>query len=165
MATDELKTFLLREPRLTVCAAESLTTGFVQARLTALSGASAFFVGGMTAYDLDQKVRHLGVDREAAAAVNCVSAQVAREMAVGALALFGADLALSTTGYAERCEADDVREPMAWWGLAHRRAGTTAPLVRVGRVVCAGMPRERVKQVVADVVVAELLAYLRETRA
>ena len=60
---DDLKDIMLRGPRLTLAVAESLTGGRVQARITAISGASEFFLGGMTAYSLDQKVRHLGVSR------------------------------------------------------------------------------------------------------
>ena len=45
----------------------------MQARIGEISGASNFFLGGITAYSLDQKVRHLGVDRTAARRVNSVS--------------------------------------------------------------------------------------------
>ena len=62
----DLKNLMLREPRLTLAVAESLTCGRLQARIGAISGASEFFLGGMTAYSLEQKVRHLGVDRAAA---------------------------------------------------------------------------------------------------
>ena len=68
----ELKELLLRPPRLTLAVAESVTCGRVQARIGAISGASEFFLGGITAYSLEQKVRHLGVDRAAAVAVNAV---------------------------------------------------------------------------------------------
>jgi len=81
--------------------AESLTCGRVQARIGQISGASEFFLGGITTYSLDQKVRHLGVDRAGASAVNSVSAAVAEQMARGVCALFGSELGLATTGYAE----------------------------------------------------------------
>ena len=97
----ELKPLFLQKPRLTLAVAESLTCGHVQARVGAISGASEFFLGGITAYTLDQKVAHLGVNRAAAKRVDCVSAAVAREMARGACQLFGSDLGLATTGYAE----------------------------------------------------------------
>ncbi len=91
----ELKTQLLRRPRLTLAAAESLTAGHVQARIAAVSGSSAYFRGGVTAYALEEKARLLGVDRAAAKKVNCVSAAVAEQMAVGALKLFRTDLAVA----------------------------------------------------------------------
>ena len=80
----DLKALMLREPRLTLAVAESLTCGRLQARIGAISGASDFFLGGVTAYSLDQKVRHLGVNRAGAAAVNSVSGAVAEQMARGA---------------------------------------------------------------------------------
>ena len=61
---------MLRAPRLTLAVAESLTCGHLQAAIGAISGASEFFRGGLTAYTLAQKVRHLGVDRAAADAAS-----------------------------------------------------------------------------------------------
>ena len=62
----ELPELLLREPRLTLAVAESVTAGHVQARVSAVAGASNFFLGGVTAYTLEQKVKLLGVNRAAA---------------------------------------------------------------------------------------------------
>lgn len=159
-ATRELKGLCLRGPVLTLAAGESMTGGRVQATITAVPGASGFFLGGMTAYTLDQKVKHLGVKRGPAARVNCVSADVATQMARGAAKLFGADLALATTGYAERSPEHGADEPFAWWAIAHR---ITARRWRIfaGRVVCPGMKRDEAQQCVADAVIAECAAYLR----
>ena len=55
----ELKALLRRAPRLTLAVAESLTAGLVQARVASVSGSSDYFLGGITAYSLDEKVRHL----------------------------------------------------------------------------------------------------------
>jgi nicotinamide-nucleotide amidase len=159
----ELKTLLLPTPRLTLAVAESLTAGQVQARIAAVSGASDYFLGGITAYTLEQKVRHLGVDRAHAAMVNCVSPRVAEEMARGACALFGADVAIATTGYAEPSPADNVPVPMACWGLAHVR-GPGPVFVRTGRIECPGATRTGAQGGVADAVLAELVAYLRAWR-
>ena len=69
----ELKRLMLAPPRLTLAVAESVTCGRLQARIGAISGASEFFLGGITAYTIAQKVRHLGVDRAQAEAVDAVS--------------------------------------------------------------------------------------------
>jgi len=45
----ELKELMLRPPALTLAVAESVTAGHVQARVAAVSGASEFFLGGLTA--------------------------------------------------------------------------------------------------------------------
>lgn len=158
-----LKTLLLREPRLTLAAAESLTCGRVQARIGAISGASGFFLGGITAYTIAQKARHLGVDRRLAAKVDAVSDEVARQMARGALELFGADLAVATTGYAEPAKARGVAEPMAHWALVHRRRGRIVA-ERGGMLVLPKMTRAQAQETVAETVVAELAGYLAEAR-
>ena len=162
-AAVELKALLLAPPPLSLAAAESLTCGRVQARVGEVSGASGYFRGGITAYTLEQKVRLLGVDRAAARRVNCVSADVARQMAAGAARLFRSDLAVATTGYAERSPLEGVEAPFAWWALARRRGGRILHL-RSGRIECPGSPRIEVQEVVAAAVLAELVAYLREIR-
>ncbi len=160
---EELKAFLLRAPRLTLAVAESVTCGRVQARVGEISGASNFFLGGITAYSLQQKVRHLGVNRTAAKKVNCVSAQIAEQMARGVCGLFGSDLGVATTGYAEPSPSDGVAEPYAWWAIARRGARGKFSL-RSGRVECPEATRTDAQAFVADVALAELVEYLRELR-
>jgi nicotinamide-nucleotide amidase len=169
----ELKELMLRRPRLTLAAAESMTCGRVQAAVGAVSGASDFFLGGITAYTLEEKVRHLGVDRAAALRVNCVSAAVAEQMAQGACRLFGSDLAVATTGYAEPSANAGVSDPFAWWAIACRtgchlmddkRRRGRALVVGSGRVECPGATRVDAQGFVADAVLTELVAYLRELR-
>jgi nicotinamide-nucleotide amidase len=159
-AAHSLKALCLREPRLTLAAAESMTGGRVQAAITAVPGASVFFLGGITAYTLDQKARHLGVRRAAALKVNSVSAEVAAQMARGASRLFEADVAVATTGYAESSPAHDVDVPFAYWAIAHRIAVRRWRTV-TGRVMCPGMTRLDAQQCVAEAVVTEMVAYLR----
>ena len=157
----ELKELMLRPTRRSLAVAESLTCGRLQARIGAISGASDFFWGGITAYSLDQKVNHLGVDRAAAEPVNSVSAAVAEQMAAGVCKLFGSELGLATTGYAE--PAAGVAQPYAWWALVH--APAVGPrVVRSGRVDCPGAARVQVQEKVAEAVVAELVKYLRGIR-
>ena len=159
-AAHEIQKLCLRGPVLTLAVAESLTGGRIQSALTAVSGASGYFVGGVTAYTLDQKVRLLGVKRAAAAKVACVSADVAAQMARGAARLFAADVAVATTGYAEPSPEQGVDEPFAYWAIAHRVAARRWHVI-TGRVVCPGMKRTDAQQCVADAAVAELVAYLR----
>jgi PncC family amidohydrolase len=92
---------VLKAKGLTIAVAESLTAGKVQDAFGSVSGASDYFRGGMTAYHIDQKVKHLGVDRELAELCNCVSAAVAYQMADGVRKLMGTDISIATTGYAE----------------------------------------------------------------
>lgn len=159
----DLKSLMLRPPPLTLAVAESLTCGLLQARVGVLSGASDFFLGGITAYALDAKVRQLGVDRATAEPVEAVSAEVARQMAAGVSARFGSDLGIATTGFAEQPPPRVGREPFAWWALIHRKPN--GGVERAGRIVCArGLPRTSVQEMVADAVLGELVAYLAEVR-
>lgn len=159
-----LKSLMLARPALTLAAAESMTCGHVQARVGEVSGASGFFLGGITAYTLDEKVRHLGVDRAAARRVNCVGPEVAEQMARSACLLFGSDVGVATTGYAEPSPADGVQDPFAWWAVAWRRRGKFV-LGRGGRVECPGAKRVDAQRIVAAAAIAELVEFLRELRA
>ncbi len=158
-----LKQLMLRAPQLTLAAAESLTCGHVMARIGAESGASAYFLGGVTAYTLEQKVKLLGVNRAHARRVNGVSQRVAVEMAAGAAALFGADLAVATTGYAEPSRAHGVKVPLAWWALCHRKRGGRAVMLS-GFLEMPGATRVQAQARVAEEVLEQLAAYLREIR-
>jgi nicotinamide-nucleotide amidase len=160
----DLKALLLQAPRLTLAVAESLTCGRLQARIGAVSGASEFFLGGITAYSLEQKVRHLGVDRAQAEAANSVSAPIAEQMARGACVLFGADVAVATTGYAEASPQAKVESPFAWWALARRLPGGGFA-VASGRVECPGLSRVEVQERVAAESLDALAGWLRETAA
>lgn len=161
----ELKELMLQAPAWSLGVAESLTCGLLQARVGAVSGASDYFRGGITAYTLEQKVRHLGVDAAAAAAVDCVSARVAEEMARGACRLFGAEVGVATTGYAEPNPARRIDAPFAWWAVAVSSSRSGTPRVWHGRVECPGAARVDVQSMVADAALAELVAILRVLRA
>jgi len=156
-----LKGLMLAGPRHTLAVAESLTAGQIQARVASVSGASEYFLGGVTAYSLDQKVTLLGVDRARAKRVNCVSADVAEQMARGACALFGSDVGVATTGYAEPSPAEQVVVPFAWWAVAVRQRGGKFSM-RHGRVECPGEPRVEVQAIVAEAALAELVNFLTE---
>ncbi len=159
----ELKELFLREPRWTLAAAESLTSGRVQARIGAGPGASQYFLGGLTAYSLEQKVRHLGIDRVEAEACDGVSQAIAGQMARGACALFDSDLAVATTGYAEPDPVRSIKAPMAWWAVWHH-LGDGRAAVRSGLVEAPGASRTQAQDTVAAAVLGELVNYLREAR-
>jgi nicotinamide-nucleotide amidase len=91
---------LLRERGLRAACGESLTGGGVAARLTAVPGASDYFVGGAVCYTDETKRSVLGVSAETLAGPGPVSEACAREMAAGARKVFSADVGLATTGVA-----------------------------------------------------------------
>lgn len=85
---------------LTIACAESLTAGMVSSAIADVPGASSVLRGGAVTYVNEIKERVLGVSRESIERYTEVSHQVAREMAKGALELFGSDVAVSLTGFA-----------------------------------------------------------------
>ena len=100
---DNAETALVRlftERGLTVATAESCTGGMIGQRITAIPGASAVYLGGCITYTNEQKIRLLGVDPDTIAAHTEVSTETASEMAAGVRERLGADVGLSTTGYA-----------------------------------------------------------------
>ena len=91
---------ILLEQGLTISTAESCTGGLLSHALTARSGSSAYFMGGVVAYSNAIKERILGVQPETLLAYGAVSKQTAREMADGVRLKFETDIGLSTTGIA-----------------------------------------------------------------
>jgi nicotinamide-nucleotide amidase len=97
---DEQVAALLREGRHRIALAESCTAGLVAARLTEPPGASDYVAGGVVAYSNAAKVELLGVPEQLIEREGAVSPQVAEAMVDGALARFGADVAIGITGVA-----------------------------------------------------------------
>lgn len=91
---------LLLRTRLTVSVAESCTGGLLGAALTELAGSSAYFLGGVLAYNDRVKVDLLGVDPTIIQEQGAVSASVALAMAQGVAATTRSDLGISITGIA-----------------------------------------------------------------
>ena len=84
----------------TLALAESCTGGGVAARLTDVPGASRAFLCSFVTYSNEAKISMLGVLRDTLSKFGAVSAECAREMALGARRRAGADIAASVTGIA-----------------------------------------------------------------
>lgn len=91
---------ILSERGKTLAVAESCTGGAISARITAMAGASEYYMGGVTSYSNEAKRDMLGVSMPDVEKYGAVSETVARQMAAGALERFGTDYAISTTGVA-----------------------------------------------------------------
>ena len=84
----------------TVSTAESCTAGRVAADLTAVAGASAWFIGGAVVYANAEKMRQCGVSEEVLGTYGAVSDKVARALAEGIRERTGTTWGVATTGVA-----------------------------------------------------------------
>jgi len=103
----------------TIAVAESVTSGCLQLALSNIPDAADFYQGGLTAYNLQQKYKHLDVEPVHAAVVNSVSQQVANEMALHICKQFGSDWGIGVTGYATPVEESGNRI-FAYYAIAYR---------------------------------------------
>jgi len=102
----------------TVAVAESVTAGLLQAALASAEDATAFFQGGMTVYNITQKLRHLHIDPTNAIRCNCVSEDIAAQMATGILHNFGSHWGIGITGYAVPIPGHDMHQLYACYAIA-----------------------------------------------
>lgn len=98
--TDALVAEGLRDKGWTVATGESCTGGLLASRLIDRAGSSAYVSGGVVAYSNTAKTELLGVPADLVVAHGAVSPEVARALADGARARFGADVGIGITGVA-----------------------------------------------------------------
>ena len=91
---------VMKRRGLTLSTAESITGGGVAAALTAISGSSTVFQGGVVTYSDASKTKFLGVPKRVLNKHTAVSEEVAISMAQSARAQFKTDYSISTTGVA-----------------------------------------------------------------
>lgn len=80
--------------------AESCTGGLITAALTEIPGCSRVVEGGFLVYSHEMKQNILGVSTEKSIKFGAVSAEIAYELALGALTNSNANIALGVTGIA-----------------------------------------------------------------
>lgn len=100
--------------------AESVTAGNLQAVFASPENASAFFQGGITAYNVGQKTRHLDVDPIEAMNCNAVSKKVADTMALNVARLFLSDWGIAITGYAAPLPEQGVNDVFAHFCISYK---------------------------------------------
>lgn len=137
----------LRDAGRTVAFAESITGGLCAKMISDLPGASAVLRGGAVVYATETKCTVLGVDAAIIEEHGVVSEECAAAMARGARELFGADVAVSTTGLADASPYADGRgvEPGTVCIGISDGSGTRAVTVRFG----SGHTREYVRALAA----------------
>ncbi|MBF6614279.1 MAG: CinA family protein [Chloroflexi bacterium] len=91
---------LLKAAGMTLAVAESCTGGLLGGRLTGVAGSSAYFLGGVIAYNDSVKTALLNVPAALIAEHGAVSDASAGAMAIGVRSLTKADMGISITGVA-----------------------------------------------------------------
>ena len=91
---------LLKQQGKTIATAESCTGGRLAAALNAQSGASAYYMGSVVAYDNSIKEQVLGVRHDTLLQHGAVSEQTVLQMAEGVRNLLHTDYAIATSGIA-----------------------------------------------------------------
>lgn len=115
---------------LSIATAESCTGGLLSSLLTDVRGTSGAFERGFVVYSDEAKCELLGLAPADLERCGAVSEETAVSMAEGALRHSRADVAVSTTGY-----ADDGPEPgLVHFGCASRSGPTRTRTMRFGDI-------------------------------
>ncbi len=108
---------LLKGRNQTIAVAESVTAGQLQTSLSIAERALDFFQGGVTAYNLGQKTKLLGIDPILAMDTDCVSQQIAITMAKNVARLFNCNWGIGITGYASPVPEKNIEELFACFAI------------------------------------------------
>ncbi|MDD6372987.1 MAG: CinA family protein [Bifidobacteriaceae bacterium] len=108
-----------------ICASESLTGGLLADAFVRIPGASSVFLGSAVTYAIEAKAHILGVDSTLLEQQGAVHPEVARQMAVGTVAVYsvptsriGRVVGLSTTGVAGPGPDGDKPAGLVYIGIA-----------------------------------------------
>ena len=85
---------------ISISVAESCTSGLIASKITSISGSSAYFKGGIIAYQNEIKVNFLSVSQRMIDEKSEVSTEVVEQMALNVQDKFNSDFSLATSGYA-----------------------------------------------------------------
>lgn len=91
---------LLRQRGWRLAIAESCTGGLIGHRITNVAGSSTYYMGSITAYAYEAKVRLLGVKWETLEKHGAVSKEVVLEMALGVRRALASDVGIAVSGIA-----------------------------------------------------------------
>ena len=146
----------LKQRHQTIATAESCTGGRLAAALNAQSGASAYYMGSVVAYDNTIKEQVLGVKHDTLEKYGAVSEQTVREMAEGVRALMNTDYAIATSGIAGPTGGTPDKPVGTVWIAWATPDGTTAECYHFG----VAREREQITQRAVTAALVELIKSL-----
>ncbi|MBC9929206.1 CinA family protein [Chitinophaga qingshengii] len=119
-SVNQIRAILINR-RQSLAVAESVTAGILQVAFSSADKAAEYFQGGITAYNLGQKARHLGLDPIHGEQSNCVSPQTARTLAENCCSFFSSHWGIGVTGYASTVPEQGITELYAYYSIASDR--------------------------------------------
>ncbi|MEH7491378.1 competence/damage-inducible protein A [Neobacillus niacini] len=123
---------ILKEKKLTISAAESLTGGLFQQELTSVPGVSSVLKGGVVCYTNEVKKNVLKVKPETIEKHGVVSKECAKELAENVAALVSADIGISFTGVAGPAELEGKPVGTVYIGISIRGKQTVVEKLELG---------------------------------
>ncbi len=155
----ELVAHIMRNAGKTLASAESCTGGAIASKLTALAGASDYFLGGVVSYSNEVKEKALGVKHSTLTAHGAVSEETVREMVTGVRERMGSDYAVATTGIAGPGGGTPTKPVgTVWIGIATPKQVIAKKMHFTGR-------REQVIERTCNDVYASLIRIVKEELA
>ncbi len=146
----------LREKGWRLAVAESCTGGLIGHRITNISGSSTYYLGSITAYAYEAKVRLLGVSWDTLEKYGAVSKETIEQMALGVRRSLTADVGLAVSGIAGPTGGTPTKPVgYTWIGLSTSQGIWTLQHT-------AGGNRIENKQEIAQVALEFLYNYLVE---
>ena len=107
---NKIKDILIKRGE-TIACAESVTAGNLQVAFLQAMDASQYFQGGITAYNVGQKTRHLNIEPILALTVDSVDPRIAAALALEVSKKFLSNFGVGITGYATlvpQCEHEGL---------------------------------------------------------
>lgn len=103
----------------TVAVAESVTAGLLSRTFSLAENATEFLQGGIIVYNLGQKTKHLNVNPILGQRTNCVSPDIAIEMALGVADKFCSEWGIAITGYAAPVPELNIKSCFAYFSIVN----------------------------------------------
>ncbi len=144
----------LRQKGLTLGVVESATGGLISHRITNAPGSSDYYLGSVTSYSNEAKIKIVGVKEDTISKFGSVSPQVAEEMAQGGRKILAVDICLADTGIAGPGGATPGKPVGLFYiGLAHHSKTFNQKHI-------FGRAREKNKEDAAEAALSWLKEYL-----
>ena len=152
---EKIKDILIKNNLILTCA-ESCTGGLLSSKLTDISGSSAYIRQNFVTYANEAKIELLGVNSDTIRQYGAVSEQCAREMTQGLIKRGFGDVALSTTGVADKNGEGNKPAGLVFIGVGN------AKKIKVIRFQIPFKTRIETKNAFANRALQELLDFLKE---